>query len=93
MSGGDAARPEVEHPPAGRRVKVVEISCSGEVGAGVESPAIPPLQEVAVVRSSHDVATAGSSSGLGVTRELVWPYLDDMRKARLALCDGLEVAL
>ena len=46
-----------------------------------------------MVRSSHDVAAAGSSSGLGVTRELVWPCLSDPRKARFVLHDGEEVAL
>ena len=45
-----------------------------------------------MVRSSHDVAAAGSSSGLGVTHELVWPYPDDLRKGRFILHDE-EVAL
>ena len=43
VSGGDAARQKVERPPMGRRVKVVEIPCPGEVGTRVEPPAIPPL--------------------------------------------------
>ena len=46
-----------------------------------------------MVRSSHDVAVAGSSSGLGTTRELVWPYPGDPRKAWLILCDTEEVVL
>ena len=46
-----------------------------------------------MVRSSHDVVAAGSSSGLGATRELVWPYPDDLRKARFVLRDEEEVAL
>ena len=41
----------------------------------------------------HDVAVAGSSSGSGVTRELVWPYPGDPRKARFVLRDEEEVAL
>ena len=36
---------------------------------------------------------ARSSSGLGVTHELVWPYPDDPRKAWFVLRDGEEVAL
>ena len=46
-----------------------------------------------MVQSSHDVAVAGSSSGLGVTCELVWPCLSDPRKARFILCDEEEVGL
>ena len=46
-----------------------------------------------MVRLSHDVAVAGSSSGSGVTRELVWPYPGDPRKARFVLRDDEEVAL
>ena len=46
-----------------------------------------------MVWSSLDVAMAGSSSGLGATRELVWPYPGDPRKARFILHDGEEVAL
>ena len=46
-----------------------------------------------MVRSSHDVAVAGSSSGLGVTRELVWPCPSDPRKARFILRDAEEVVL
>ena len=45
-----------------------------------------------MVRSLHDVAAAGSSSGLGVTREVVWPYPSDPRKVRFVLRDE-EVAL
>ena len=46
-----------------------------------------------MVWSSHDFATAGSSSGLRATCELVWPYHGDPRKARFVLCDEEEVAL
>ena len=46
-----------------------------------------------MVRSSHDVAAAVSSSGLGVTHELVWPYPNDPRKAWFILRDDEEVAL
>jgi len=46
-----------------------------------------------VVRSSHDVAAAGSSSGLRATHELVCPYPSDLRKARFVLCDREEVVL
>ena len=41
----------------------------------------------------HDVAATRSSSWLGVTRELVWPYPGDPRKARFMLRDDEEVAL
>ena len=46
-----------------------------------------------MVRSSHDIATAGPSSGLGVTCELVWPCLGDSRKAWFVLRDEEEVML
>ena len=46
-----------------------------------------------MVWSSYDVAAAGSSSGLGATHELVWPYPSDPRKARFILCNGEEMAL
>ena len=35
------ARLEVEHPPVGHGVEIVEIPYSGEAGARVEPPAIP----------------------------------------------------
>jgi len=92
-SGGDVARPEVEHPPMGHGVEIVEIPCSGEAGARVEPPAILPSQELVVVQSLHDVAVARSSSGLEVTHELVWPCLGDLRKARFILRDKEEVVL
>ncbi|XP_066354809.1 uncharacterized protein [Miscanthus floridulus] len=50
--GGDMARLEVVQPPVGREVEVVEIPCPSEVGTRVEPPAIPPSQELAMVRSS-----------------------------------------
>ena len=46
-----------------------------------------------MIRSSHDIAMAGSSSRSGVTRELVWPYPSDLRKARFVLRDEEEVGL
>ena len=46
-----------------------------------------------MVRSSHDVVVAGSSSGMGETHELVWPCPTNLRKARFVLRDGEEVAL
>ena len=46
-----------------------------------------------MVRSSHDVAAAGSSSWLGATHELVWPYPGVLRKAQFVLRDEAEVAL
>ena len=93
MSGGDAARPVVEHPPVGRGVEVVEIACSDEAGTRVLPSVIPPSHELAMVWSSYDIATAGSSSGLGATHKLVWPYPGDPRKARFILRDTEEVAL
>jgi len=87
------ARPKANHSPTGRGVKVAEIPYSSEASARVELPAILPSQELAVVRSSHDVAAVGSSSGLGATRELVWPFPGDPRKARFILHDEEEVAL
>ena len=87
------ARPEGEHPPAGHGVEIVEIPCSGEASIRVEPPTISPLQELAMIRSSHDIAMAGSSSGLGVTHELVWPCPGDLRKARFVLRDEEEVGL
>ena len=71
----------------------MEIPCSGEADTRVEPPAIPPSQELAMVRSSHDIVMARPSSGLGVTRELVWPCPDDPRKAQFVLRDNEEVAL
>ena len=46
-----------------------------------------------MIRSSHDIAMAGSSSGSGVTHELVWPCPGDPRKARFVLRDEEEVGL
>ena len=77
----------------GHGVEIVEIPFPSEVGSRVEPPTILPSQELMVVRSSHDVAVAGPSSGLGVTHELVWPYPNDPRKARFILHDDEEVAL
>ena len=88
VSGGDAARQKVERPPMGRRVKVVEIPCPGEVGTRVEPPAIPPSHKLAMVRSS-----AGPSSGLGAMHDLVWPCPSDLRRAQFILRDEEEVAL
>ena len=41
-SGGAMARLKVVHLPVGHGVKIVEIPYSGEAGARVEPPAIPP---------------------------------------------------
>ena len=71
----------------------MEIPYFDEAGTRVEPPAIPPSQELVMVRSSHDIAMAGSSSGSGATRELVWPYPGDLRKARFVLRDEEEVVL
>ena len=46
-----------------------------------------------MIRSSHDIAMAGSSSESEATHELVWPCPGDPRKARFVLHDGEEVAL
>ena len=46
-----------------------------------------------MIQSSHDTAMAGSSSGSRVTRELVWPCLDEPEKARFILRDEEEVKL
>ena len=87
------ARPEVEHLSASYGVQAVEIPYSGEAGTGVEPPAITPSQELVMIRSSHDIAMAGSSSRSGTTHELLWPYPGDPRKARFVLRDEEEVAL
>jgi len=71
----------------------VEIPCSGEVGTRVEPPAIPSWQELVMIRSSHDIAMAGSSSESEATHELVWPCPGDSRKARFVLYDEEEVGL
>ena len=46
-----------------------------------------------MIRSSHNIAMAGSSSGSGATRELVWPYPGEPRKAWFILRDEEEVKL
>ena len=46
-----------------------------------------------MIRSSYNIVMAGSSSGSGVTRELVWPYPGDPRKAQFILHDEEEVGL
>ena len=46
-----------------------------------------------MIRSSHDIAMAGSSTGSGATHGLVWPYLGNLRKAQLVLRDEEEVGL
>ena len=71
----------------------MEIPYSSEAGTGVEPPAILPSQELVMIWSSHDIAMAGSSSGSGVTHELVWPCPGDPRKAWFVLYDDKEVAL
>ena len=86
-------RPEVEHPPVSRGVHIVEIPCSGEAGTRVEPPATPPSQELVMIRFSHVIAMAGSSSGSGAPRELVWPYPGDPWKVQFILWDEQEVQL
>jgi len=80
--GGDTARPEAEHLPAGHEIESAEVSSDGEAGDMVEPPA--PSQELAVVQSS-----AGPSSGLGAT-DLVWPCPEDSRKVQFILQDEQE---
>ena len=46
-----------------------------------------------MVHSSHDIAMAGSSGGLGVPHKLMRPYPSDLRKARFILHDEEEVGL
>ena len=46
-----------------------------------------------MIRSSHDTAMAGSSSGSGATRELVWPCPSEPGKAQFILHDEEEVKL
>ena len=71
----------------------MEVPYSSEVGTKVEPPVIPPLWELAMVWSSHDIAMARPSSGLGATHELVWPYPSDPRKAQFILQDEEDVQL
>ena len=87
------ARLEAEHPSVSHGVKIVEIPCSGEVGTRMEPPAIPPSQELVMIQSSHDTVMAGSSSGSGMTHELVWPRPGNPRKARFILHDEEVVGL
>ena len=70
------ARPEVVQPPVSHGVLVVNIPFDDEEDTGVEPPAILLSRELVMIRSSHDTTMAGSSSGSGVTRELVWPFPD-----------------
>ena len=46
-----------------------------------------------MIRSSHDTMMARSSSGSGVTCELVWPCPSELGKAQFVLCDEEEVKL
>jgi len=85
--------PEVEHLSASYGVQAVEIPYSSEVGTGVESLAIPPSRELVMIRSSHDTTMARSSSGSGVTHELVWPCPGESGMARFILHDEEEVRL
>jgi len=80
------ARPEAEHPPMGHGVEIVEIPCSDEAVTRVEPSSVPPSQELAVVRSS-----AGPSSVLGATHDMVWPCPGDPRKVWFILWDEEEV--
>ena len=65
----------------------MEIPFSGEEDTRVKTPAIPPSQELVMIRSSHDTAMAGSYSRSRTTRELVWPCPDEPGKARFVLRD------
>jgi hypothetical protein len=69
--GGTMTKLKVEQPPASHGVLVVDIPFFGEEDTGVELPAIPPSQELVMIRSSHDTAMAGSSSRSRVTHKLV----------------------
>ena len=79
-SGGTMTRLEVEQMPTSCGVLAVDIPFSGEEDTRVELPAILPSQELVMIRSSDDTVMAGSSSGSGVTHELVWPYLGELGK-------------
>ena len=48
-SGGNAARPEVVHPPASRGVLAVDIPFSGEEDTRVKPPVIPPSRELVMI--------------------------------------------
>ena len=71
----------------------MEIPFSSEENTRVVPQVILPSRELVMIRSSHDAAVAGSSSGLGVTRELVWPCPSESGKARFILRDEEEVKL
>jgi len=90
---GAMAKPEVVHPPVGHGVLAVDIPFSSEEDTRVEPPAIPPSRELVMIWSSHDIAMARSSSGSGVTHELVWPCPGELGKARFILHDEEEVKL
>ena len=79
--GGTMARLEVVHPSVSHGVLIVDILFSNKEDTGVEPLAILPSRELVMIRSSHDTTMAGSSSGSGVTHELVWPCPDESRKA------------
>ena len=87
------ARLKVEQPPASHGVLVVDIPFFGEEDNRVEPSAIPPSQELVMIRSSHDTAMARSTSESGATYELVWPCPDEMGKAWFILRDKEEVKL
>ena len=74
-------------------VLVVDIPFDGEENTRVEPPAIPPSRELVMIRSSLDTTMAGSSSGSGVTHELVWPCPSKQGKAQFILHDKEEVKL
>ena len=71
----------------------MDIPFSDEENTEVEPLVIPPSWELVMIRSSHDTAMAGSSSGSGVTHELVWPCPSESRKAQFVLHDEEEVKL
>ena len=65
----------------GHGVLAVDIPFDGKEDTGVEPPAIPPSQELVMIRSSLDTVMDGSSSGLGATHDLVWPCPGEPGKA------------
>ena len=72
---------------------MVDIPLSGDEDIEVEQLAILPSWELVMIRSSHDTTMAGSSSGSGVTHELVWPCPDELGKAWFMLRGEEEVKL
>ena len=87
------ARLKVVHLPVGHGVLKVDIPFSSEEDTRVELLAILSSWELVMIRSLHDIAMAGSSSGLGATHELVWPCPGVLGKAQFVLHDEEELKL